>query len=937
MNRKLTLATLLTTCVALTATSFPALAATSTGVLNVDSTVTSIFDPVKDNGDAGDHTHGSSIVELPNGELLSVWFQGNGERDATTTRIMGARSLDQGKTWKTPFVVTDAQQIADINPVVYVDSGDRLWLFWYPVLAGRWNTSQPMYAYAEKGNYEFEQVGNKKPNWDFSEIINIKIGMNTGSVVDPSNTVDYISQERPELKKGFVNTFKAKLADQKDYVFKPIDQGGAGVSQRIWGGEFDSLVTEVMQLIGGDPTKYKYAPTVADSIWQPRSGYPLARRLGWQTKDKPFAVNLGNGKVRLLLPLYSDTLETSIMAFTEYDPSKRLADNSIRWEVSEPLVGVANVQPTMAQRKDGTIVAYMRDNGKRPYRVISSESRDGGLTWTIAKDVPELQDPGVGHDLLQLKNGNWVFAHVDTESGRNTLAVALSDDEGKTWKYRRHLVVDTRANVGNYHYPAVSEAKNGDILISFSRFYSSDDKNAANQSLASYKHIVFSRVTEDWIKQGDANTVIREYASNDYEIAVPASFNINTASDDAIKSLFPSTVKGYYTFGKGAVNAVLPSVDLPVNWDISKIKANFILNKYSDKNITGTVNTDKLPSGVTNAMLPAFDPQLRVYLYNDPAAVPATKVTLDQSSLNLFAGGTATLKATVAPDNASNKTVFWTSSNPKVATVDTNGVVKAVAVGSASITAQTLDGGFTAKTDVQVNFYSSGGSSGGSPSGGTSSGPSGTGTTGTTTDNGTGTTGSQGNSGTSGTTSGQTAFKDITGYSWAQAAIEALASKGIVNGTGDQVFSPEKNISRADILTMLVRALDLKATFDSNFSDTQQGDYYYESLGIAKALGITNGVDGTSFNPTAEISRQDLMVLAARALKVTGKLTESGTKDDLSAFKDVSNIADYAVDSIAALVKAGIIEGSDNMINPQGKATRAEVAVIVFRILDKLK
>ncbi|WP_282936217.1 exo-alpha-sialidase [Paenibacillus sp. RC67] len=1030
MNRKFKLLTSLTVCIAISATSFiPALAAT-TGTFNISDQAVSIFKPIKDNGATGDHVHGSSIVELPSGELLCVWFQGNGERDATTTKIMGARSMDGGKTWMNPFVMTDAQDIADINPVVYVDSGDRLWFFWYPVLAGRWQTSQPRYAYAEKGSYELEAVGNKTPNWTFSENVGIKLGKNIGGVVDPKSADDHISlslDDRPgaasrpswatapvvarqELAKGFVNTVKAKLDEQKEYLFKPIADGGAGMSRKINEAEFDGLVMQTMQLIGGDPTKYLYAPTVADAITEPRSGYPYARRLGWQTKDKPFAVDLGNGKIRLLLPLYSDLLEMSIMAFTEYDPSKPLADNSVRWEMSEPIVGIANIQATMAQRTDGTIVAYMRDNGPRPYRVVASESKDKGLTWSTVKDVPELQDPGVGHDLLQLKNGNWAFVHVDTESNRNTLAVALSDDEGKTWKYRRHLALDTRSSMGSYHYPAITQADNGDILISFSRFFSALDMDSANQSLGGYKNITFSRITEDWIKQGDTVNIIREYESIDREIAVPASFNISTASDSAIKALFPSTIKAYTSYKPGPANGVLPSVDLSVNWDVAAIKANYKLNSLIS-NLTGVVDETKLPQGVTSDMLPFFKVPLRVYLYNDPNAVAAQGLELNKTNLAMFKGQSEALAATVSPSNTTNKTVLWSSSDSNIAAVDTDGIVRAVNKGTVVITAKTLDGNFnmTANVDVRIpaasvivtpgeitlhrgqssalaaaitpddsNIKSVNWSSsdenvvsvndkgevtaknvgnaiitakvidGSNAAAGTAVvkvlGSSG---------------GSRGSSG-SATASPQVppvteqppvnpptkqpdttpkqVFKDVNdNYLWAKDAIYDLAKKGIVNGTSDQLFSPEKHITRADMLVMVVRALGLKAEFSSNFDDVKKDDYYYEALGVTKALGITEGVGGNKFNPLEEISRQDLMVLIAKSLQKAGKLSLKGSQDDLNSFKDASSIAEYAKESVALLVKAGIIEGSDNLINPEGKATRAEVATMVYRVLKLLK
>lgn len=176
-------------------------------------------------------------------------------------------------------------------------------------------------------------------------------------------------------------------------------------------------------------------------------------------------------------------------------------------------------------------------------------------------------------------------------------------------------------------------------------------------------------------------------------------------------------------------------------------------------------------------------------------------------------------------------------------------------------------------------------------------------------------------------------FTDTAGYSWAEEAIEALAAKGIINGTSETTFEPGRDINRADFMLLLVRALKLEADIDSNFSDVSRDAYYYEALGIAKSLGIATGVGNGSFNPKGEISRQDLMVLVFRALKAAGKIEESGTASDLSGFADASQVTDYAVSSVAALVKLGIIKGDGSNINPHGTATRAEAAVIIYRIL----
>lgn len=186
------------------------------------------------------------------------------------------------------------------------------------------------------------------------------------------------------------------------------------------------------------------------------------------------------------------------------------------------------------------------------------------------------------------------------------------------------------------------------------------------------------------------------------------------------------------------------------------------------------------------------------------------------------------------------------------------------------------------------------------------------------------------------TTQPSAKFSDVTDkYDWAKNAIDTLTAKGIVQGSSDTTFDPDKKITRSDFVTLLVRALDLKAEFTNNFSDVNKNDYYYEALGIAKELGITTGVDGSRFDPRAEISRQDMMVLCARAMKLANKLTANGNAADLAGFSDKSQVASYAAESIAAMVKEGIVEGNGSGLNPMGNASRAETAVIIYRIFNK--
>ncbi|MFD0677151.1 MULTISPECIES: S-layer homology domain-containing protein [unclassified Paenibacillus] len=128
----------------------------------------------------------------------------------------------------------------------------------------------------------------------------------------------------------------------------------------------------------------------------------------------------------------------------------------------------------------------------------------------------------------------------------------------------------------------------------------------------------------------------------------------------------------------------------------------------------------------------------------------------------------------------------------------------------------------------------------------------------------------------------------------------------------------------------------MKAEFSSNFNDVSSSDYYYQALGIAKQLGITTGVGDNLFNPKQEISRQDMMVLCARALQLSEKLKLTGNTSDLASYSDKGSVASYAEEGVASMVHQGIVEGNGAGLNPLGNATRAETAVIIFRILKKL-
>lgn len=205
-----------------------------------------------------------------------------------------------------------------------------------------------------------------------------------------------------------------------------------------------------------------------------RIGNRLSSRLGWQPRCKPTVLPSG----RMLLPLYSDTYSVSLMAISD--------DQGKTWYASRPLAGFGNIQPTLLRRRDGTLVAYMRENGPL-HKIRVAESKDDGVTWG-AVGATALPNPGSGLDAVALANGHWVLVYNDTPRGRASLAVSLSEDEGRTWTWTRHL---ERHPDGSYHYPAAIVSGTGTLHVVYSYFVKGGK---------SMKHAAFN---ESWIRQGD--------------------------------------------------------------------------------------------------------------------------------------------------------------------------------------------------------------------------------------------------------------------------------------------------------------------------------------------------------------------------------------------------------------------------------------------------
>ena len=303
------------------------------------------------------HNHSSSVVELPNHDLLVVWFHGSGERTADDVLIRGARWNHTTRKWTAPFLMADAPGFPETNPVLFLDSRQRLFFFWPLIIAHQWETALMKYRIST----DYQQPDGP-PKWEFQDNI----------VLMPKNIIEKTKAfAEPEIANNGPRAAQAKKLIEK-----------------------------------------------AEDLY--------FSRMGWFTRTHPLELPSG----RILLPMYSDGYSFGIMAISD--------DHGYTWNASEPLVGAGSIQPSVVRKKDGTLVAYMRDNGPPPKRAHISISKDDGVTWSQARDTGIL-NPGTSLENIRLANGDWIMVYNDLESGRYSLVAAISDDEGETWKWRRHL------------------------------------------------------------------------------------------------------------------------------------------------------------------------------------------------------------------------------------------------------------------------------------------------------------------------------------------------------------------------------------------------------------------------------------------------------------------------------------------------------------------
>ena len=179
----------------------------------------------------------------------------------------------------------------------------------------------------------------------------------------------------------------------------------------------------------------------------------------------------------------------------------------------------------------------------------------------------------------------------------------------------------------------------------------------------------------------------------------------------------------------------------------------------------------------------------------------------------------------------------------------------------------------------------------------------------------------------------ESGYNDVDDSHWASEAITVLSSRGVLSGYGNGDFRPENSVTRAEFLTMLLRAFDLTdGAADGGFTDTAEDAWYYRYAAAGKKYGVTGGYEDGSFRAENSVTRQEAACMLVNASNV--RAIPLASIRDFDGFADDTEIADYAAENVRRLFCAGIISGYGNgSFTPCGVLTRAEAAQMIFQLL----
>jgi hypothetical protein len=182
-----------------------------------------------------------------------------------------------------------------------------------------------------------------------------------------------------------------------------------------------------------------------------------------------------------------------------------------------------------------------------------------------------------------------------------------------------------------------------------------------------------------------------------------------------------------------------------------------------------------------------------------------------------------------------------------------------------------------------------------------------------------------------------TAFKDTADH-WSSEAVNDMSARMIVSGVGSGLFLPEQEVTRAEFAAMLVRGLGLKLeNSSSTYTDVKTGDWYSPSVQTASAYSLISGFTDGTFRPADRITREQAMVMMAKAMEISGlktQMNDGKVKALQGAFTDAAEVSVWAQASVTDCVQSGIFTGRNGtQLAPKANITRGEAAAVMQRLL----
>lgn len=181
-----------------------------------------------------------------------------------------------------------------------------------------------------------------------------------------------------------------------------------------------------------------------------------------------------------------------------------------------------------------------------------------------------------------------------------------------------------------------------------------------------------------------------------------------------------------------------------------------------------------------------------------------------------------------------------------------------------------------------------------------------------------------------------TGFNDVADKDWFADAVKYVADKGMMNGTSKTTFGPNDSTTRGMIVTVLYRLENEPSAAAASFTDVVSGQYYTDAVAWANANGIVTGYGNGKFGPNDVVTREQLAAILYRYAQCKKYDVSVGEDTNILSYADAQSISAYAIPAMQWACGAGIVNGSNDKLNPQNNATRAEVAAMLMRYCEKV-